>query len=165
MSDYFHVRDDVDLAQRDLEYLARFLVDLRAFWPLLTTRVIGWISRNFETEGSSWTGGWEPLSVNYAAWKSVQFPGKGILSMYGDLRRAATTPNRTVTPNSLTLTIEGYTHSTTGKELDPGWFQEGTNRMPARPLIGEMLTPEMEVEVHEAADIYIDGLIASIRRS
>lgn len=165
MPDGFQIRDDLHLAQRDLEYLARFLVDLRSFWPLVTTRVISWISRNFETEGEYWTGGWTPLSENYRAWKEVHHPGKGILSMYGDLRRASTTPSRTVTPNSLTLTIDGYTHTETGKAIDPGWFQEGTARMPARPLIGEILTPEMEAELHEAGVEYIDGLIASIRRS
>jgi hypothetical protein len=152
-----------DLTERELAYLARFLVDLRTFWPILTQRVISWIGEEFDTEGESWAGPWAPLSDAYEEWKSERFPGKGILSMYGDLRRAATSPRREPLPQALTLTIEGYRHRTTGEDIDPAWFQDGTDRMPARPLIGEHLTPRMEAEVREAADVYVGGILRTIR--
>lgn len=152
-----------NLSPRELEYLARFLADLRTFWPILTRRVIAWIGEEFDTEGESWAGPWVPLSEAYAEWKSDNFPGKGILSMYGDLRRAATSPRREVTPVSLSLTIEGYTHRETGRAIDPAWFQDGTDRMPPRPLIGEHLTPRMEAEIVEAADEYLGGILRTIR--
>lgn len=152
-----------DLSPRQLDYLARFLVDLRTFWPILTRRVISWIGEQFDEEGAFWTNAWAPLSDDYAEWKSEHFPDKGILSMYGDLRRAATSPRREALPTSLTLTIEGYTHRVTGRPLDPAWFQEGTDRMPARPLIGEHLTPRMDAEVKEMAEAYVESILETIR--
>lgn len=164
MPEGYEFKVDFRPALRDLEYLARFLVDLRSFWPMLSRAFVGWMSEQFETEGASWTGGWQELSEPYATWKADHFPGKGILSMYGDLRRAATTPRREATPRTLLLTIDGYTHSETGREMDPSWFQEGTARMPARPLIGEVLTPAMEGELNELAERYVGGLIDSLGR-
>lgn len=161
MPDDFRIEHNVELSARELDVLARFLVDLRSFWPMVSRRVVGWIGRQFDSQGDYWGDPWAPLSPEYAAWKSQAYPGKGILSAEGDLRRAATSPSREVTPRSLTMTIEPYDKS--GREMDPGWFQEGTDRMPARPLIGALLTPEMDAELRLAADEYVDDLVRRLR--
>lgn len=151
-----------ELTQRELEYLARFLLDLRPFWPLVSRAFVGWMSEQFKTEGESWTGGWEPLSEPYATWKASNFPGKGILSMYGDLRRAATSPRRIVTPATLTLEIEPFVHSQTDRTIEPAWFQDGTATMPARPLIGDHLTLDQEEELQGLGEEYVRGLLGFV---
>lgn len=155
-----------------LAKLTELIADLRPFWPLVVPLFIGWIGKQFESEGEFFGQHWAPLTPAYAAWKTENYPGKGILSAEGDLRRAATTPERTVTPQTLVLRIKPYektersTRTTasgarsrarvgTGKEMDPDWFQSGTGRMPARPLLADALPPEADAQLRETAEIYI----------
>jgi hypothetical protein len=157
------VPEGLELSERELQYLARMLVDLRSFWPLVSEAFIGWVSEQFKTEGQSWTEGWVPLSAAYRSWKEQNFPGKGILSMYGDLRRAATSPRRIPGPTTLVMEIEPFTHSHSGRQIEPGWFQEGTDRMPARPLIGDHMTLDQEGELQALGERYVTGLLEGLR--
>jgi hypothetical protein len=71
--------------------------------------------------------------------EGAHYPGKGILVATGDMKRAASAPRACVTPTSLTLTID-----------DPKlqYHQDGTDRMPARPLVfGDPLPPEARAEL------------------
>jgi hypothetical protein len=65
----------------------------------------------------------------YAAEKARTHPGRTILIREGNLRRAASEPRREATPRTLTLWIDD--------ENVAGYHQDGTDRMPARPLIPE----------------------------
>jgi hypothetical protein len=140
----------LDEANQKLERFGLFLNDLRPFWPLVVPIFISWMRSQFESEGG-WGGtGWSPLSPKYAARKARLFGGKTILIAEGDLRQAASMPSRRVGPRELVLTIE-----------DPkaGFHQEGTSRMPARPLIPKRLPMMAQREVEQAADRYVVGLI------
>lgn len=156
--------------------LAAHLQDLRPFWPLVRRAWIGWVSRTFESEGAFLLGHrWEDLAPSYRDWKARYFPGKPILSMMGPLRRAATTPRQIVSARSLELVVEPYDHppiplgagrSMPGRTLDPAWFQDGTTRMPARPLAAtgpEMLTAGMRDELHRIGTEYADDLARRLR--
>lgn len=139
--------------QRKVAQLQLFLQDLRTFWPLLVPVFVGWMGAQFSTEGG-WGGQtWAPLSPNYAAWKSVHFPGRSILIRDGDLRRAASEPRREVTPTTLSLWID-----------DPvaTYHQDGTDRMPARPLIPDRLPAVALAEVDEAAHEYVSTLVRQL---
>lgn len=152
-----------------LARLAELVADLRPFWPLVVPLFIGWMGRQFDSEGDYFGSHWQPLTQNYAAWKMQHYPDKGILSAEGDLRKAATSPTREPLPQSLVLRITPYEkteHASgrrrgggkrigTGKMIDPSWFQEGTDRMVARPLLAELLPADAQAELTEAADFYI----------
>jgi hypothetical protein len=143
--------------ERSLLQLELLLRDLRSLWPRVVPLAISWLSRQFESEGAFFLGHqWAPLSPEYLRRKTLRFGSKPILSAEGDLRRAATSPKRTVTPTSLTLTIEPYTKSSTGATVDPAFFQEGTSRMPPRPLLSEELPHEAEAELEAVAERYVE---------
>lgn len=145
---------DFNGTPEQLQKLAVFLTDLRAFWPRVVPLVTGWWRRQFETEGSFAGHAWSPLSPDYAARKASLYPGKGILQATGALRGAASRPARAQTPTSLTLSID-----------DPklGYHQAGTPRMPARPLVfGEPLPAAATAELQVVAEEYVTDLLRRI---
>jgi hypothetical protein len=146
--------DDSD-ARRRIDRLALFLTDLRAFWPMLVPVATGWWRQQFESEGGFAGQPWASLSPSYAAWKSAHYPGKPILQATGAMRQAASRPERFTSPISLTLTI-----------TDPkiAYHEEGTGRMPARPLVfGDPVLPvAAQEELQAVADAYIHDLLGRI---
>lgn len=146
-------------AERKVAKIGALALDLRPFWPIVSRLWISFESRQFDSEGEFGGTRWEPLSAAYALWKTANHPGKKILSIKGDLRKAATSPKRVATPQTLTLTISTY--SKKGKQMQPGWFQEGTTTMPARPLVFD-LPPEALAEVAAAADAYAAEMVARV---
>jgi hypothetical protein len=133
--------------ERALARLEAMVRDLRWLWPRVSQLTISMISRQFDQEGAFFGSRWQALSPDYAAWKEIHFPGKKILSREGFLRRAATSPERQQTAMSLTLTIAPYEGSG-GRTISPDWFQEGTSRMPARPILFEH-PPEVVLAEYE----------------
>lgn len=110
-----------------------------------------------EQFGSSggWGGEqWAPLSESTILQKAQHGGGSSILIDTGQLRQAASRPTRLATPSSLTLTIEDRTIE---------WHQEGTDRMPARPVIPDALPVSAEVELELAADRYVAEMAARFR--
>jgi hypothetical protein len=164
------IRFDTNLPSIEarLEKLVAAVTDLRPFWPLVVPLYVRWMGQQFDSAGHFFGDGWEPLSADYAAWKSVHYPGRGILMAEGELRRAAQTPRREATPTMLTLSVEPFTKRkgrSRGRTIDPSWFQGGTNRMPARPLLpitGE-LTPTAAAEVGKAAEFYLADTARRLR--
>lgn len=145
--------DDED-AQKHIRRVAALLIDLRPFWPKVVPIFIGWMRAQFETEGEFAGNHWAPLSPAYAAYKAIRFPGKGILIAHGDLRKAASNPRRNASRQSLTLTI-----------VDPKiqYHQEGTDRMPARPLLfGDPLPLVAAAQLDTAASEFIDDWLRRI---
>lgn len=146
------VRGDEE-ASRRLGRLAVLLHDLRPFWPKVVPLFVGWMHEQFGSEGA-WGGSrWAPLSPGYAVWKAARYPGRGILYATGQLRRAASMPQREATATSLTLRI-----------VDPkaGWHQEGTSKMPARPIVPSSLPITARIQLERAADDYVDDMIARL---
>lgn len=144
-----HVTGD-DAYRKKLAQLELFLEDLRPFWPLLVPVFIGWMGAQFSSEGG-WGGeAWAPLSPQYAVWKSQHYPGRTILIREGAMRRSSSQPRREATPRTLTLWID-----------DPKapLHEEGTDRMPARPLIPEPLPQAAFRDVEHAADQYMSTLV------
>jgi hypothetical protein len=143
------------LSQADLA-LARFgalMANLMPFWPKLVPLFISWMREQFETEGAFAGDPWEQLSEPYATQKARLNPGKGILVASGDLRGAASRPERFPTPRTLTLRVNeaGYEHH--GPILE--YLQKGTTNMPARPLLFETLPLPAQAELQVAAEEYV----------
>lgn len=139
--------------RRKLAQLELHLADLRNFWPMLVPLVHSWTRDQFDSEGG-WGGEhWQELSPDYAAWKSVHYPGKSILIRTGGLRHAASDMRRAVTPRTLTMWIDDPVAS---------FHQDGTDRMPARPLIPNPLPSSARVEVDLAAVEYVSTLVRRI---
>lgn len=142
-----------------LQWVIAQLLDLRPFWPKVVSVAIQWWKQQFDTAGAYGGIPWPPLSPAYAAWKAVNFPGKGILVAEGDLRQAASLPDRVSTPTTLELTIPWARLK--GQDVRLQWHQEGTPRMPARPLIfGDPLPPLARLDMDRVMDEYLNELIS-----
>lgn len=137
-------------AERSLIRLAGLASDFRPFWGKATSLFISWMRRQFETEGEFAGEKWVELSPGYLAWKLRHYPGKPILQAKGDLRKAASRPERIQTPTSLTLRI-----------IDPkvSWHQEGAGNNPERPILFDDLPAVAEAELHQAVGEYADDIL------
>lgn len=142
---------DSDDAERQLRQLALFLSDLRSFWPKVVPLATSWFRRQFDTEGGFGGQGWAPLAFSTVQRKAALGLRPQILQATGAMKQAASRPSRTATARSLTLTIN-----------DPklGYHQEGTSRMPARPLIFDRLPAQAEAELEDAAREYVTDLLS-----
>jgi hypothetical protein len=142
---------DDDEAQ--LRRFAALMLDLRPFWPKVVPKFIEWMRKQFESEGEYLGAPWAPLSPAYAARKAVLRPGRSILIFDGNLRKAASQPQRDAKPRDLTLTIN-----------DPkaAWHQEGTPRMPARPLIPEQGMALMERDLNQLMEEYVNEMASRL---
>ena len=87
-------------------------------------------ARVFAQQGSAETGRWSPLSPRYGAWKARVRPGRPILVFDGDLREAFTSMSHGVS--------EVWDSGMVVGASDPiaRYHQDGTDRMPARPILG-----------------------------
>lgn len=136
--------------QRRLRGFAAQLVDLRPFWPTAAKIGRGWIKSQMDSQGAWGDEPWAPLTPAYAAWKARKYPGKPILWATRALRAKALSPRRVMGPQFLELIIE-----------DPkaAYHQEGTSRMPARPIIPERMPATALDELRDAFDKHVDELI------
>ena len=147
--------EGLDDAERLAARAAAALLALRAFWPKVVPVFIGWMREQFETEGRFGGSPWARLSPTYAAYKAVARPGRGILVFDGLLRGAASSPRRSVTATTMTLTIS-----------DPkaAFHQEGTTRMPARPILfGDPLPRAAAADIERIAEEYVEEILSRIR--
>lgn len=169
MPDEIHISTNDAETQAQIEKLALFLSDLRPFWPImkrLVTGAGGWWSRQFDTEGSFAGHEWAALSPRYEAIKATVFPGKPILQATGGLRHAASDPKVEYTPRSMILTIDDSNEEHgIARQAGPvlQYLQDGTDHMPARPLVfGDPLPAAARVELEQAAEDYIRDLVGRL---
>jgi hypothetical protein len=158
--------DEFELGEDAIRRIGAGLVDLRGFWPLLGPPFLEWMRLQFSSRGAFAGSPWAPLSLAYAAYKSVKYPGRGILVAEGDLRRAALSPRREQTPRTVTFIIDKWGELAGDDRLDPSWHQEGTDRMPARPILfgGDDLPARVKVDLEQAADHYVADLVRRLGR-
>jgi hypothetical protein len=139
-----------DDAERRIMRLALMLNDLRSFWPKVVPLFVGWMRRQFDSEGGFGGAPWSPLAFSTVARKAALGLRPNILQATGAMKDAASRPSRIATARSLTLMIS-----------DPklGYHQDGTDRMPARPLIFERLPGGARNELEDAAADYVSDLL------
>lgn len=157
MTDHYRVEVHSEDAERRLERFALFISDLRPFWPRVTRIFIGWMREQFETEGAFAGRPWAPLSPTTIAIKQGLGLRLQILQATGQAKQAASRPERTVTPHSLTLTIDD-----SGEHHGPvlQYHQDGGARLPARPLIfGDPLPLVASRQLQGEAEGYVRDLL------
>lgn len=150
-----------DNYQIALARMIALITDLRPFWPRLVPLWAEWMKQRFETEGDFGGEHWAPLSESYLARKVTMYPGKGILYATGQLRRRTSMTKRVVTPTTLTFIVDDFERKGGGRmEID--WFQHGTDRTPARPIVPDSwntrLPQTMQEEVELLAQEYVDEM-------
>ena len=156
---------DWEFQDQRIAALIATIMDLRPFWPRIVPLFVRWMGEQFETEGAWAAQPWARLSPMYEAWKQRHYPGRGILVVRGGrapgLRFAAQSPNTTFRPQEAIFRIQGW-RSGDGDLLDPGWHQEGTDRMPARPIIPDVLPQAASDDVSQAAESYIEENVRAL---
>lgn len=121
----FAINGDVQYA-RGFQAYAHEVADLSEPLERIGDDLQKHVGQQFGTEGGHSGEPWAQLSPKYAAWKEEHFPGMPILVATGDMRAAALSPEAIfVTGDSLTYSVEA----------PAGWHQDGTENMPARPLV------------------------------
>lgn len=85
--------------------------------------------KQFSTEGRYGSGGWAPLSAEYAKWKTKHYPSRPILVLSGRLRESMIGSNETIRD------IQHLTLRMGSKVPYALYHQEGTKYMPARKPI------------------------------
>src|SRR2546425_6010825 len=113
--------------------LTRLRMDISDWQPFWQQTFIPffyrWVLQDFVNEGAQSGDRWAALSPEYATWKALHFPGRGILVRSGVLKASLTQtddPHAVVhmTPTGLEI----------GSDVPYGIFhQVGTTRMPQRP--------------------------------
>lgn len=149
--------------------LIAMLRDMRPFWPRLAPLFVTWMRERFASEGEFGGAHWAPLSPDYLERKMMRYPGKGILYATGDLRQAASRPVRVATPTSVTFIIDDadYTHGGEESRSVIDYHQQGTERMPARPIIppgweAGLLPQPMFGQVEAAAQEWIEEMAVKL---
>jgi len=105
-------------------------------WNAIAADYKHYEEEQFDAEGA--VGGntkWAALSPEYAARKEKKYPGTGILTASGKLRRLMMNPHETIEPLKMVLRFAGYTVGTRRHWDLPALFQTGTKHMPARKVI------------------------------
>lgn len=133
---------EVDGAKEIAFAVSRFsdaIQDYRPAWEE-TADYLGQVTeRRFDQHGP----GWAPLSPAYAAWKSANYPGRGILVRTGRMRASMGDVQR-ISPMSLEW----------GTSVPYAVFhQRGTRKMPQRKVI--QLEPDDARYIHRVMQRYI----------
>lgn len=110
---------------RELTRISDAAKDMRPAWEHV---IAIWVKGNERTFVRGQTGGWDPLSPGYAAWKARHYPGRPILVRTGALYASLTT--------KLDVLQVGPTRMVAGSSSTYGrYHQTGAGPLPARPPI------------------------------
>lgn len=139
---------DTDDLIEYLEDLKLRMIDLQPVFERYGEYIVGdHIPNQFAAQGTP--RGWAALSPAYARWKAVNFPGMPLLQRTGRMKRGFSFEAR---PRSLRV----INRVTAGQSTNiPRWrfHQEGTSRMPARPML--QFTNKDRDKMHEFVEAYL----------
>ena len=129
-------------------------------FPNLTAALEAVTEKQFAAQGHGTTGGWMPLSPEYARWKNLHWPGRPILVLTGALREALTNSGasgalRETTPTTMAYGTQGIEYAS--------YHQGGAPdvNLPARPPV-DFAAGDRELII-EAADLAARELRAVAR--
>jgi phage gpG-like protein len=125
----FDIRGDEQL-RRSLSRFGEHAKDLSEPFREIVKDFYKVEKKQFESEGGYGSGGWQPLSPRYAAWKAKKHPGRPLMVVSGLLKESLLGENpysiENVTPKSMEVgTVVNFAI----------YHQKGTSKMPARQLI------------------------------
>lgn len=113
-----------------LNRLATSIQDYSPAWKPITQIFRDAMRGQFATGGGRGGKKWAPLSRAYSRWKERVAPGRPILVLKGDLVLSLTTQTGDTIQNEQPLSLSLGTKLPYAK-----YHQNGTRRMPARPLL------------------------------
>ena len=130
---YFMFRFHLEVAgkarmERGIARLAESIADYRPAWPAIEDEFHALMADQFRTKGEEAGAPWAPLSVAYAHWKEVHYPGRPILQRTGDLYRSLTDSH----DSNAVRAAESKSLKLGSRVLYAVFHQKGTRRMPAR---------------------------------
>jgi phage gpG-like protein len=79
--------------ERGFARLAKSVADYRPVWPAVEDEFHAHMADQFRSTGEQSGAPWAPLSLAYAHWKEVHYPGRLVLQRTGDLYRSLTDSN------------------------------------------------------------------------
>ena len=132
----FDLRTDPPLKEFEFR-LSRFadgITDFTEMWQYVGGAFRTMMKEQFKSEGALGSGRWTKLSDDYRTWKERHYPGQKIGHLSGALRASMTggagysehrTPRAASFGMDLSSKAIAYGH----------YFSEGTEKMPARPVI------------------------------
>lgn len=110
---------------RTLERVILAAADASPAFEVIADQFLVAEQQQFATEGGFGSGGWAPLSEDYARWKAVHYPGAKILHRTGELEHSLTEgPEiRVIEPHMMII----------GSAVEHGvYHQEGGPNLPRR---------------------------------
>lgn len=136
--------------QRTLADRVERAEDARPVWDHLADRFARLERRQFASEGAYGSGGWDPLSPRYAAWKATAYPGQTILRRDDHLFRSLTQRPlgvEVIEPHLMVL----------GSDVAYGAFhQAGGDRLPQRRPV-ELPEAERQAWVRQLQRFLVTG--------
>ena len=111
------------------------LSDVSPFFEVAADMIAGFVELQFDTQGGR-TGGWMPLSPQYAAWKFAQVGAQPIMVFTGRLKRSLIERGANNIREISSDQMKWGTSIKTAKGAPyPIFHQRGTSRMPQRRII------------------------------
>lgn len=111
---------------RTLEGFTDRIDDASEAFDAMGDRLAAAEEQQFASEGGYGSGGWAPLSPEYASWKARRFPGKPILERTGDLRED-------LTSRPFSIDVVETNMAVFGSAVEYArYHQNGTSKMPQR---------------------------------
>ena len=124
--------------------LSRFgsgISDFRDLWPVLGNLFKQEMAAQFATEGVAGGERWAPLSDDYKTWKDAHYPGRTIGVLTGALAQSMTGgPGYTEILSPMAAEF-GMSDSSPAAEYG-SYFDGGTDKMPARPVLAGLDRPD-----------------------
>lgn len=124
--------EGVEVLNRSFNRIDQYISDLRGVWPNVVKEFYGVIHEQFASEGAHGASGrWAPLSLAYAKFKAVAFPGQTILKASTSLYESLTNPDA---PDAI-FRMEPMQLTVGTKDPKAMGHQRGKRNLPARPII------------------------------
>lgn len=146
--------DTLDRLSVALERAGNELAEFGKYvFPRMVPVFEGEMEKQFDAQGAGESGGWAPLSEQYARWKEQNYPGQPILQREGRLHEALTQSGSPFARR--VFGSDTFDFGTLGVEY-ASYHQLGTARMPARRLFDfgsdfeRLLLQEGEAAAREA---------------
>lgn len=118
-----------DVLDRTLERFELGVQSAEPVFDALGDALVTANRRQFSSEGAYGSGGWDPLSPKYAAWKATRYPGQPILQATGTMMESVTERPMGVEAIEAQFAVFG-----TGVEY-AAYHQQGTPQMPQRRIV------------------------------
>lgn len=140
--------------QRTLADRAERVEDARPLWNHLADRFARLERRQFASEGAYGSGGWDPLSPRYAAWKAANYPGQTILRRDDHLFRS-------LTSRPFGVEVIEPDHMVVGTDVEYAGFHQRGDGVPQRRPV-ELPEVERQAWLRDLQRFLVTGRVGAL---